>query len=180
MLECVLLVCKRVWECFPVSFWSHLPYIIDYQNLHILEGGGARPPYLLQPWVPGSSDWLLRRFPSLRWTRKRPEMSFFERIVPVGNVLWNGYTRETIGATHSLPEYVIEGEFLALGLVAPDTLYQMKSNNVTTARSVHCSFIQRGCRGCFPSWIRGRCPKTMSPSPSVGTCHCLSMFIYDG
>ena len=47
----------------------------------------------------------------------------------------------------------------------------MKSNNVTAVRSVHCSFIQRGCRGCFPSWIRGRCPKTMSPSPSpsVGT-----------
>ena len=129
--------------------------------------------------VPGSSDWLLRRFPSLRWTRKRPEMSFFERIVPVGNVLWNEYTRETIGNS-LLPENVIEAEFLALGLVTPNTLYQMKSNNVTAARSVHCSFIQRGCRGCFPSWIRGRCPKTMPPSPSVGTCHCLSMFSYDG
>ena len=41
VLECVLLVCKRVWECFPVSFWSHLPYIIDYQIVHLLEGGGA-------------------------------------------------------------------------------------------------------------------------------------------
>ena len=40
VLECVLLVCKRVWECFPVSFWSHLPYIIDYQIVHILSGGG--------------------------------------------------------------------------------------------------------------------------------------------
>ena len=97
-------------------------------------------------------------------------MSFFERIVPVGNVLWNEYTRETIGNS-LLPENVIEAEFLAFGLVTPNTLYQMKSNNVTAARSVHCSFIQRGCRGYFPSWIRGRCPKTMSPSPSpsVGT-----------
>ena len=97
-------------------------------------------------------------------------MSFFERIVPVGNVLWNEYTRETIGNS-LLPENVIEAEFLPFGLVTPNTLYQMKSNNVTAARSVHCSFIQRGCRGCFPSWIRGRCPKTMSPSPSpsVGT-----------
>ena len=50
VLECVLLVCKRVWECFPVSFWSHLPYIIDYQIVHLL-GWGGRPPYLLQPWV---------------------------------------------------------------------------------------------------------------------------------
>ena len=122
--------------------------------------------------VPGSSDWLLRRFPSLRWTRKRPEMSFFERIVPVGNVLWNEHTRDTIGNSLGLLlENVFEAEILALGLVTPNTLYQMKSNNVTAVRSVHCSFIQRGCRGCFPSGIRGRCPKTMppSPSPSVGT-----------
>ena len=41
-------------------------------------------------------------------------MSFFERIVPVGNVLWNEYTRETIGNS-LLPENVIEAHSLRLG-----------------------------------------------------------------